>query len=43
MWARGYLSATADAVDEDTSKAYIGNRRWDEDDESFKTTAPNKP
>ena len=24
-------------------KAYIENQRWDEDDESFKITAPSKP
>jgi len=31
------------AVDEATIKAYIENQRWDEDDESFKITAPTKP
>jgi hypothetical protein len=31
------------AVDEATIKAYIENQRWDEDDESFKVTAPTKP
>ena len=40
MWARGYFCAT---VDEATIKAYIENQRWDEDDESFKITAPTKP
>jgi REP element-mobilizing transposase RayT len=43
MWARGYLCATVGAVDEATVKAYIENQRWDEDNESFKTTAPSKP
>ena len=27
-------------MDEGTIKAYIENQRWDEDDESFKITAP---
>ena len=31
------------AVDEATIKAYIENQKWDEDDESFKITAPAKP
>jgi len=35
--------ATVGAVDEATIKAYIENQRWDEDDESFKVTAPTKP
>jgi putative transposase len=39
MWARGYFCG----VDEATIKAYIENQRWDEDDESFKITAPTKP
>ncbi len=43
MWARGYFCATVGAVDEATIKAYIENQRWDEDDESFKITAPAKP
>jgi len=43
MWARGYFCATVGAVDEATIKAYIENQRWDEDDESFKITAPTKP
>jgi REP element-mobilizing transposase RayT len=43
MWALGYFCATAGAVDEATIKAHIENQRWDEDDESFKITAPTKP
>jgi putative transposase len=43
MWARGYFCATVGAVDEATIKAYIENQKWDEDDESFKITAPTKP
>src|SRR6202161_2798844 len=43
MWARGYFCATMGAVDEATIKVYIENQRWDEDDESFKITAPTKP
>ncbi len=43
MWARGYFCATVGAVDEATIKAYIENQKWDEDDESFKITAPSKP
>jgi putative transposase len=43
MWARGNFCATVGAVDEATIKAYIENQRWDEDDESFKITAPTKP
>lgn len=43
MWARGYFGATVGAVDEATIKAYIENQQWDEDDESFKITAPTKP
>ena len=43
MWARGYFCATVGAVDEATIKTYIENQRWDEDDESFKITAPTKP
>jgi hypothetical protein len=31
------------AVDEATIKAYIENEKWDENDCSFKITAPNKP
>jgi hypothetical protein len=42
MWARGYFCATVGAVDEATIKAYIENQRWDEDDESFKITAPHQ-
>jgi REP element-mobilizing transposase RayT len=42
MWARGYFCATVGAVDEATIKAYIENQRWDEDDDSFKITAPTK-
>jgi putative transposase len=41
--ARRYFCATVGAVDEATIKAYIENQRWDEDDESFKITAPTKP
>jgi hypothetical protein len=37
------LCATVGAVDEATSKAYIENQRWDEEDESLKITAPTKP
>jgi hypothetical protein len=36
-------TATVGAVDEATIKAYIENQKWDEDDESFKITAPTKP
>jgi putative transposase len=43
MWARGYFCATVGAVDEATIKASIENQKWDEDDESFKITAPTKP
>jgi putative transposase len=43
MWARGYFCATVGAVDEATIKAYIENQKWDEDDDSFKITAPTKP
>jgi len=43
VWARGCFCATVGAVDEATIKAYIENQRWDEDDESFKITAPTKP
>src|ERR1700728_941102 len=43
MWARGYFCATVGAVDEATIQTYIENQRWDEDDESFKITAPTKP
>jgi putative transposase len=43
IWARGYFCATVGAVDEATIKAHIENQRWDEDDESFKITAPTKP
>lgn len=43
MWAQGYFCATVGAVDEATIKAHIENQRWDEDDESFKITAPTKP
>ena len=43
LWARGYFCATVGAVDEATIKAYIENQKWDEDDESFKITAPTKP
>jgi hypothetical protein len=38
-----HFCATVGAVDEATIKAYIENQRWDEDDESFKITAPTKP
>jgi REP element-mobilizing transposase RayT len=43
MWARGYFCATVGAVDEATIKAYIGNQKWDEDDQGFKITAPTEP
>jgi putative transposase len=43
MWARGYFCATVGAVDEATIKAYIENQKWDEDDDSFKITAPTTP
>ena len=43
MWARGYFCATVGAVDEATIKTDIENQRGDEDDESFKITAPAKP
>jgi hypothetical protein len=39
----GLLLRDVGAVDEATIKAYIENQRWDEDDESFKITAPTKP
>jgi hypothetical protein len=43
MWARGYFCATVGAVDEPTIKACIENRKWDEDDQGFKITAPTEP
>ena len=43
MWAQGHFCATVGAVDEATIKAYIENQKWDEDDDSFKITAPAKP
>src|SRR6202140_240323 len=43
MWARGYFCAMVGAVDEARIKAYIENEKWDEDDESFKITAPTEP
>jgi putative transposase len=43
MLARGYFCATVGAVDEATIKAYIENQRWDEDDDSFRITAPTRP
>ena len=44
MWARGYFCATVGAVDEATIKAYIEeSQEWDEDDQSFKITAPAEP
>ncbi len=41
-WARGYFCARG-AVDEATIRAYIVNQKWDEDEEAFRITAPNKP
>src|SRR5580658_2389976 len=43
MWARGHFCATVGAADEATIKAYIEDQKWDEDDDSFKSTAPTKP
>jgi REP element-mobilizing transposase RayT len=43
MWAPGYFCAAVCAADEDMIKAYIEKQPRDEDDESFKTTAPTKP
>src|ERR1700691_287280 len=43
MWARGYFCATVGAVDEATIKACIESRKWDEDDQGFKITAPTEP
>jgi putative transposase len=39
---RGYCSATAGAVDEETIRRYIENQKWDEDDQGFKITAPTE-
>ena len=35
--------ATVGAVDEATIKSYVESRKWDEDEEGFKITAPAKP
>ena len=43
LWARGYFCPTVSAVDEKTIREYIENRKWDEDEEGFKITAPAEP
>jgi putative transposase len=43
LWARGYFCATVGAVDEAMIKAYIENRKRDEDDQGFKIRAPTEP
>lgn len=43
LWARGYFCATVGAVDEETIKRYIENRKDDDDGEAFRITAPTKP
>jgi REP element-mobilizing transposase RayT len=41
--ARGYYCASVGAVDEKTIRNYIETKRWDEDVEGFKITAPTEP
>ncbi len=43
LWARGYFCATVGAVDEATIKEYIESRRWEDNQEGFKITAPTRP
>jgi putative transposase len=43
LWARGYFCATVGAVDEKTIREYIESQKWDEEDQSFKITAPTEP
>ena len=43
LWARQYYGASVGAVDEQTSREYIENQRWDEDVDAFKITAPTEP
>ena len=31
------------AVDEATTKAYVENQKWDQDEQGFKITAPTEP
>jgi hypothetical protein len=39
----GYFCATVGAVDEATFKACIENKKWNDDEEGFKITAPTEP
>jgi putative transposase len=43
LWTRGYICASAGAVDEETIRHYIESQQWENPGENFKITAPSEP